>query len=135
MIVIVGCGKRKQAVVRPAGELYTGSLFRASRRYAEALGARWAVLSAEHGLVLPSEPLAPYDNCLRLTGEALRQWAARAAQRYVELFGEAPCQCLAGQRYSAPFAKELGARRVASEQPLVGYELGPRLSWLKARYS
>lgn len=136
MIVIIGCGKRKQAVPRPARDLYTGSLFRACRRYAETLPGcnGWAVLSAEHGLVLPDETLDPYERKMLLRGEELRAWAEKAADRYEQVFGTLDCQCLAGAMYSRPFTSELYARGVRCKEPLEGYELGQRLSWLRLRY-
>lgn len=136
MIVVIGCGKRKLAVPAPARDLYTGSLFRACRRYAESLPGcnGWAILSAERGLVLPGEELEPYERKLTLKGEELRAWATRAAFRYEQLFGSLECQSLAGARYSMPFTNELYQRGIRSVEPLAGYELGPRLSWLKHRY-
>lgn len=118
----------------PAGELYTGSLFRACKRYAQSSGHRWAILSAEHGLVLPDEELAPYDRMLRLKGVELLEWSERAAQRYVREFGKESCECLAGQLYSRPFTNQLYVRSVRCSEPLEGLELGQRLSWCKARY-
>ena len=135
MIVVIGCGKRKQAVPKPAGDLYTGSLFRACKRYAEAQGARWAILSAEHGLVLPERELAPYDRKLGLRGAELQDWSREAAYQYVQAFGTEPCECLAGHPYAWPFRNALWWNHdVRCTEPLQGLELGQRLSWLKARY-
>lgn len=135
MIVVIGCGKRKQAVPKPAGDLYTGSLFRACKRYAEKrCGGAWAILSAEHGLVLPTEWLEPYDRVQGRTGAELRDWAEKAARRYEQVFGTEACECLAGARYSWPFTEQMRARGLICVEPLGGLELGARLSWLKARY-
>ncbi|MBX3497841.1 MAG: hypothetical protein KF889_00215 [Alphaproteobacteria bacterium] len=48
-----------------AENLYSSELFYKSRRYAQANFDAWMILSAKHGLVRPSEVIAPYD--LKLT--------------------------------------------------------------------
>lgn len=133
-MIVVGCGKAKLAVSAPARELYTGSLFRAARRYAEAKGGPWAILSAEHGLVLPTEVLAPYDRKLELKGAVLRDWALRAASRcadvLIELGGSHQVEVLAGHPYAWPFRNELLWMGFESTEPLEGLGLGLRLQWL-----
>lgn len=133
-MIVIGCGKAKLDRKVPARELYTGSLFVAARRYAEAKGGPWAVLSAEHGLVLPTEELAPYERKLRLKGGLLRHWAMRAATRCVHILsetnGESVVEVLAGHPYAWPFRNELHWMGVKSTEPLEGLGLGLRLQWL-----
>ena len=59
-IILIGCGKAKAKKRERAADLYTGSLFAARRRYAEKFRC-WRILSAEYGLVHPSEVIEPYD--------------------------------------------------------------------------
>ena len=63
-VIVVACGSAKANQTRPAAELYTGSLFRAARRAAEADGRGWLICSAEHGLVPPTQVLDPYERAL-----------------------------------------------------------------------
>lgn len=76
-IGLIACGKAKLDHPAPARELYTGSLFRAARAYVEATCDEWAILSAKHGLVLPDQVLAPYEQRLPSRGEDQLAWARR----------------------------------------------------------
>ena len=60
-LCIVSCTAKKRASPMPAEDLYSSPLFRLSRRYAQANYDRWAILSAKHGLISPSEIISPYD--------------------------------------------------------------------------
>lgn len=138
-MIVVGCGKRKLDRSAPARELYTGSLFVMARRYAEASGKPWVILSAAHGVVDPAVILRPYDQELPDKGEALRHWARKAALQ-IELFraqhladvlvGE-PVEILAGVRYGAPLAAALEHIDIESRQPLRGLGVGRRLCRLR----
>jgi hypothetical protein len=63
-VCIVSCTAHKRQTPMPAENLYASDLFYKSRRYAQAGYDMWLVLSAEHGLVRPSDVLAPYDRKL-----------------------------------------------------------------------
>jgi hypothetical protein len=131
--IIIGCGKAKRYEESPARELYTGSLFVACRRYAEASGHPWAILSASHGIICPDQNVEPYDAKLALRGPALENWAMNAAAS-VRLRVNATTTevvCLAGANYAVPFAWALAYYRITCVQPLVGMQIGMRLRWLK----
>lgn len=132
-MIVIGCGKAKLAVRSRAADLYTGSLFVAARRYVEATGKPWLILSAEHGIVSPDDELDPYDRKLRLTGRELQRWASSAAVRFVQLVGPhvKQMECLAGHPYAWPFRNELFWYGVEATEPLEGLGLGLRLQWLK----
>lgn len=73
-VVLIGCGAAKQAKAAPAGELYTGNLFRAAREWAIAHGDRWGILSAKHGLLMPDTVIEPYDARVPTADDDLRAW-------------------------------------------------------------
>lgn len=137
-MIVIGCGKAKLDRRAKARELYTGSLFMAARRYAEAReqahGERWAILSAKHGLVLPDEELDPYDAIMKLRGLDLQSWALRSAvrceQELVKAGAARRVECLAGHPYAWPFRNELHWFDIPSTEPLEGLGLGHRLQWL-----
>ena len=52
-VYLISCVSRKPKRACAAGDLYVSDLFRKARRYAEASGCSWFILSAEHGLVAP----------------------------------------------------------------------------------
>lgn len=64
-LLLIGCGKAKQAEPTAACDLYNGSLFRKRRAYAEATERPWWILSAKYGLVDPNVVLRPYDVALK----------------------------------------------------------------------
>lgn len=133
-MIVIGCGKAKLSSPAPAWRLYTGSLFVAARRYAEASGQRWAILSAKHGLVEPDRVLEPYDVRLKLKGEELSRWAQEAAyacERMLRRLPKQSVEVLAGHPYAWPFRNELlWLANIESTEPLEGMGLGQRLQWL-----
>ena len=72
--VIVGCGAAKASETVEARDLYTSSYFAVKRQYAEAAvqwartadrkANTWAILSAEHGVLLPRQEVDPYDTTI-----------------------------------------------------------------------
>jgi hypothetical protein len=60
--------------------LVQSDLFCKARRFAEASGCPWFILSAEHGLVAPGQVIAPYERTLN-TMRATRRAALRVPSR------------------------------------------------------
>lgn len=60
-VCILSCSAHKRPFETWAENLYASESFFLSRRYAEANFDAWLVLSAKHGLLLPSNSVAPYD--------------------------------------------------------------------------
>ena len=129
-LLIVGCGKSKAAGPCPAAELYTGPLFRAARAHAEASGHPWLILSAEHGLLDPTQVVATYDHQLR-AGEVRALGAlvaAQAAQRGLQT----PDSTLQIELHAGNlYAKALEAAHLVHKSPLAGLQVGERLAWYK----
>lgn len=128
-MILVGCSASKQHRPAPARELYTGSLFRAARGYAEASGQPWAIVSAEYGLVHPGTVIAPYEK--RLGRKESRDWAVRVASDVVSIFAPETVVLLAGRDYADPLEAEFRWRGVKVKTLLGGLMLGERLAWLK----
>ena len=130
-MILVGCGKSKLLRRAPARELYTGSLFRAARDYAEASGEPWAIVSAKYGLLEPPEVVAPYEH--KLARSERHAWAATVGREFDARYEERKVTLLMGAEYAEPLALELSWRGVSVQQPLAGLMLGERLSWFKAQ--
>lgn len=64
-LVLVGCVASKLPGRHRARDLYTSTLFRGRRAYAEQVGAPWYILSAAYGLVRPDSEIDTYDVDLR----------------------------------------------------------------------
>jgi hypothetical protein len=135
-MIVIGCGKAKRDEPAKAMDLYTGSLFRLSRRYAEASRRPWVILSGAHGIVQPHEILMPYDAGPPDKGRERQAWAWAAAEKIAaELarlgLGKLGVELCAGVAYAAPVARELDRLGVRAVQPLAGMGVGERLRQLK----
>lgn len=139
--LLIGCGRSKLAHPAPARDLYTGSLFRAARGYAESSGLPWAVLSARYGVVQPGTVIEPYDT--RLLGGAwprsreierprvgmqIARWIGVSRPALVEIHAGAPYVKWA--RLGLDLALVHGVELLA---PLHGLQVGERLSWYRQR--
>lgn len=135
-IGFVGCVKTKADVPMPAKDLYISELFKGRRRFVERSCERWWILSALHGLVHPSELLAPYDYTLKTaTRPERRAWARRVLQ---EIDRREPLQpgdvveVHAGAEYrDFGLVAGLKDRGVSVEVPALGMTQGRQLGFYK----
>lgn len=131
-VYFVSCVSKKGEHACEARDLYVSDLFRKARRFVEASGCPWFILSAEHGLVAPCQNIGPYERTLNKMGIAdRRQWADRVA---AQLANEAPdLRCavfLAGERYREFLIPHLKDRGVGVSIPMQGLPIGKQLRWL-----
>ena len=132
-VVLIGCVKTKQSTAAPARDLYTSALFTKRRRYAEATGQPWYILSALHGLVDPDQVLEPYDMHLAKQTSAYRQqWAAQVIRDLTASVGtlaDRTIEIHAGAAYVDPLDPLLAAAGAQSRAPLRGLNQGQHLAW------
>lgn len=131
-VYLVSCVSQKREEPSPAKDLYVSDWFRKARRYAEASGSPWFVLSAKYGLVNPNEMVAPYERTLNTMSVAdRRQWANRVLAQLDETApGLGRAVFLAGKHYREFLVDQLGSRNVAVSVPMEGLRIGEQLSWL-----
>lgn len=133
-IILVACAGRKQQVLSPAKDLYTSTLFKASRRYAERCGDVWYILSARYGLVHPDQVLEPYNSSLAEMPRAARtDWSQRVfeALRATVLSGTRDqVVFLAGRHYRAHLEGLLRAFGYRVAVPMQGLGIGQQIQWL-----
>jgi len=149
-LVIVGCGAAKRDEPAPAHDLYTSTYFAKKREYAEAVGDEWAILSAEHGLVEPSEELNPYETSIDDLGDdALNELAHEVGMDLIDWVHWEQTQnsrttverivVLAGKRYLEPLRSRETFHAGIDEEvvfPLQQADLGgigEQMAWLKKR--
>jgi len=149
-LVIVGCGAAKQDSPAPARDLYTSTYFQKKREYAEVVGDEWAILSAEHGLVIPDEELEPYETSIDDLGdEELDQLAHEVGMDLIDWVHWELTQysqsevdrivVLAGKRYIEPLRSRETFHAGIEEEvvfPLQQNDLGgigEQMGWLKER--
>lgn len=69
VLVITGCTKRKLgddvSVRTQAKQMYQGRLFKTVRKYSEAMGFDYVIVSAKYGLIYPDEIIEGYEEVLR----------------------------------------------------------------------
>ncbi len=132
-VVLVGCVKTKGAAAAAARELYRGALFERRRRWAQAAGRRWFIISSRWGLVEPEEVIAPYELYLADQPVAYRRaWAG-----FVTAALERVCGPLAGWRveihagdaYVAALRPALTERGAVLIDPVDAHSMGETLAW------
>jgi hypothetical protein len=126
-IGIVACSKSKLTTEARARDLYQGRLFRLSRAIVEATCDDWVILSAGHGMVLPSKPLAPYDmSIFWMTAQQRREWADEVNADLIKHFGRNVRYVVyAGQPYRAALVG------LDFEAPLEGLGIGRQIQQLQ----
>jgi hypothetical protein len=132
-IVLIGCAKKKQKTAAPAGELYTSTLFKKARAYAQRHGDDWRILSALHGLLDPSETVEPYNVTLNSYSKRERQqWAEGRVLPSLTTLAPAGSRIIivAGRAYYEHLERELSARGYQVEIPTRGLNLFEMLRYL-----
>lgn len=129
---LISCVSQKREQACEARDLYISDLFRKARRFSEASGCPWFILSAEHGLVTPSQVIAPYDRTLNTMGVGDRRvWADWVATQLSEVMPDlSQVVFLAGKRYREFLTLHLQRRGVGISVPMEGLRIGEQLSWL-----
>lgn len=131
-IYLVSCVSQKRDQPCAARDLYVSDLFSKARRFVEASGCPWYILSAEHGLVAPGQMLAPYERTLNSMGVADRRaWSERVAAQLAEAVPHLTrVVFLAGNRYREFLTQHLRSRGVEVSVPMEGLRIGEQLRWL-----
>jgi hypothetical protein len=132
-VYLVSCVSRKREQACDARDLYISDLFCKARRFAEASGCPWFILSAEYGLVAPGQVIAPYERTLNTMPAADRRaWGELVAAQLAEVVPElSRVVFLAGERYREFLARHLTNRGVEVSVPMEGLRIGEQLSWLR----
>lgn len=136
-IGLVGCTKSKLPHRSKAEELYSPSaMFRGRRAYVQRSCDRWFILSAEHGVLSPSDELEPYD--VTLVGAPLvvkRQWSRRVLSELREAVGDlagVTFEIHAGKDYwGHGLADSLSAAGATVEIPTEGMRQGMQLRFYR----
>ncbi|HWB09920.1 MAG TPA: hypothetical protein VG826_11875 [Pirellulales bacterium] len=131
-VYLISCVSQKRDQPCPACDLYVSDLFRKSRRYAEASGCPWFILSAEYGLIPPNRLVAPYERTLnRMAATERRRWAERVTDQLTTAVPDlGTVVFLAGKRYREFVISRLAEQHVAVLIPMQGLRIGEQLRWL-----
>lgn len=133
-IYLISCVSQKLDRPAPAKELYCSDWFKKARAYVEALGGRWMIISALHGLVTPETVIEPYSRFLGdLTKREREVWACvvvEALAKHVRF--DSDVIFLAGATYREAITdcwlfKSLHLRARA---PMASLGIGEQKAWL-----
>ena len=127
-IVLVQCTSQKREETTTAARMYDPSdYFRKQRAYARAIGDRWFIQSAKHGLLEPETEIEPYDVSAHDLDDP-ELWADSIALELGDYYPEANAtvEILGGAAYADPLTPEL--ERIGFEvlEPLRGQGIGTR---------
>src|SRR5262249_6702761 len=126
-VVLVACCGPKMVEPAPAADLYVSPLFKKARNYAEQRG-RWFILSALHGLLDPTEVIAPYNVTLKkMPAQKRREWGQKVRQQ-METAGLIGLRLVA--LAGADYVKPLTDAGLTVAQPMRGKSIGKQLQWL-----
>jgi len=136
-VTLISCVGKKLDRSAPAKDLYASPWFAKARRYAEAMGGPWFILSAEFGLVQPDRVIPPYDRTLnRMSATDRKIWAARVSTRMTQVMPVAGrVVVLAGERYREYLMDYLRSHHAVVDVPMKGMRIGEQLQWLNKRCS
>jgi hypothetical protein len=131
-VALVSCVKTKLDHPAPASDLYTSALFKRQKEWALARCNTWFILSAKHGLLRPTELIAPYDLTLKTQSRAERRaWSGRVLDQLtteLNVLSGRHFEIYAGKDYS-DFGLVEGLRQAGATVflPWDGLGLGSRI--------
>lgn len=129
MIVLVQCTAAKRQLPAHAKDLYDSDLFTAQQRYAEAVGDKWYILSAKHGLLSPTDTIPPYDT--ELSDVDTEPWAKDVVDSLGEI--DETVKFAAGSDYADPLVPLLEAKGVEVHEPFRGKRIGTRINAMQEK--
>lgn len=149
-LVLVSCGFAKRDYRCQAQDMYTSTLFKAARAYAETFGDYWFIISAKHGWLSPYEFIDPYDQTVKgATLDAKLLTKNLVSSGWTDFLNEHR-ECLSPAVYNG--SKLVSPQRVTGlevtalvgkeylplldkvrnmQLPLEGMQIGQRIQWLQ----
>jgi cytoplasmic iron level regulating protein YaaA (DUF328/UPF0246 family) len=125
---------QKASQAAPAQDLYTSPWFKKARQYVKQHKATWFILSAQYGLVEPTQIIAPYNLTLNtLSLQKRRQWSNWVLSRLLLVINNRQPKLvifLAGQRYREFIVPTLKKKGIPVTIPMTGLGIGQQLAWL-----
>jgi hypothetical protein len=142
--IIIGCGAAKRDVRSAAVELYTGTLYRKRLAYARTVGGPHFILSALHGVIVPTFEIDPYNETLpeRPTDRS-RAWSDDVARFFIGpraggqgrpfsglLSAGDELVVLASSRYIDGWAPRVREAGILVTEPMRGLTMPGCMKWL-----
>lgn len=133
VVYLVACVRDKRVNTTPARDLYVSDWFKKARAYVEATGKPWFILSAQYGLVRPTELIKPYEKTLNtMSVKERKTWAANVwRQMQHHIIRPQRFVILAGERYRDDLLPYFEQADIDVLIPMQGLTIGRQLQWLK----
>ncbi|MFZ9077499.1 MAG: DUF6884 domain-containing protein [Alphaproteobacteria bacterium] len=141
-LILISCCGKKLSGRHQSQDIYQSTLFKLSKKFAEQHGKDWAILSAKHGLVRPSQEIEDYDLQLSKAPSFRKEMYRFNVAKKLREIGSSNFQenasrmsvaVLAGRHYLEPFYGSPSVRHwFHLSFPLDGLQIGERLNWLKS---
>ena len=133
---LVSCTKRKQSYPCKASEMYLPSnLFSKAYAYCKKRYDQVAILSAKYGLLLPDDPIKPYNLTLNNMDVKQRKvWSERVFEQMKDKLKLADYDKVffhAGKKYRNFLIPKLENVGIKFEVPLEHIGIGKQLRWYK----
>lgn len=135
IISLVQCVSKKKDSPTIAKKLYISPLFVNASAYAEKISDEWFIISAKHGLVKPTDELAPYNVTLKkMSADERRKWADDVFSSLKPFLRKTDTVVvLAGVIYRKDLVKKIKEFGCKVEIPMKRLRIGEQISWLKKR--
>lgn len=131
-IALVSCVSQKQTEPMEAQALYISDWFKKASEYARRKADAWYILSAEHGLVEPTQVIAPYDKTLHgAPRDQQRAWAERVMTQLQRVLKQDDyVVLLAGKDYRRDLYPALAMLGYQVSAPMGNMGIGKQKRWL-----
>lgn len=132
-IYLLSCVSKKRKRACAARDCYCSDLFTKARTFIEQTGSSWYILSAQYGLLDPSDVIEPYEKTLKnMSVHERKAWAERVLNQLgPKLVGIDKVVMLAGKRYREFLVEGIWAAGPSIQVPMVRLGIGQQLGWLK----
>lgn len=146
-LVVVSCGRTKvwkkfpDAGPTMAREAYTGTQFRAARRYAEAHGSSWVILSAKYGFIPPETLIENYDVAfsklingyyrpVEMAGQVSEEVLSSQAHQIAATNPTREIVCVVANAYREKIERAFAGLPVTLKFPIAGLRQHAMMAWL-----
>lgn len=132
-LYLVSCVSMKRVNTHPARDLYISEWFKKARAYVELQRRPWFILSAQYGLLRPTELAKPYEKTLNQMSKLERAYWAKNVWRQLnhQVLRPQEVVFLAGIHYREYLAEYFEQAGVRVTIPMDGLTIGRQLQWLK----
>ena len=133
-IALISCTKLKENKPCFAANMYMPSpLFRKAKEYVNKHYLYWYVLSAEYGLLMPTQWINSYNKTLNnMPADLIKEWSEMVF-RDILTIRPTEVDFYGGERYRKYLIPLLEAEGIKCNVPLKGMGIGEQLSWYKSK--